>query len=52
MKRDRSIHPPMPSVCVFVYTNDRMNDIGIETMEKMVIEDSTKKSFFLLFSST
>lgn len=42
----------MPSVRVFVYTNDRLNDIGIETKEKMVIDESTKKSFLLLFYST
>jgi hypothetical protein len=39
-------HPPMPSVRVFVYTLNRMNDIGIETIQKMVIETPQKKRFF------
>jgi hypothetical protein len=33
----------MPSVCDSIYTTDRLNDIGIETIKKMVIENSTKE---------
>jgi hypothetical protein len=36
-------HHPMPSVYVVVYIIDCMNDIGIETIKKMVIENSTKE---------
>lgn len=36
-------HHPMPSVYVVVYIINHMHDIGIETIEKMVIESTTKE---------
>jgi hypothetical protein len=36
----------MPSVNVFVCMIFGVNDIGIETIEKMVIEDARKENLF------